>query len=72
MSGLIFNAGEQVRWFCHPDHSPAQAILDAAPIGKALTGYVVEQIEGTDLYRVKFDEVASIVQCHADELVAER
>lgn len=71
-SARVFNAGEQVRWFCHPDHSVAQALLDAAPVGGALTGYIIEQIDGTDLYRVKFDQIGPIVQCHAEELVAEQ
>jgi hypothetical protein len=70
VSAASFPAGLEVRWFCHPDHSPAGAILESAPVGKALIGYVVEQLDGTDLYRVKFDEVRPIVQCHADELVA--
>lgn len=70
MSDGTFNAGQEVQWVCHPDHSPAPVILDAAPIGGPLLGYVQSAIEGTDLYWVKFDLIKPMVQCHGAELVA--
>lgn len=68
-AATVFNAGEQVRWMAHPDHSPAPVIFDAAPINGPLEGYVVEA-RGEDLYWVKFDLIKPMVQCHGAELVA--